>query len=71
MQWKIEEHTEFSTKIEDDPVELLEAIKGLMHDTVRAVYPMSLIMDALSKLLNVRQQEDEQLLDFVKRFKQH
>ena len=39
MQCRIEEHPEFETKIENDPVELLKAIKVLMHDPVRARYP--------------------------------
>ena len=70
MQSRIEEHPEFKTKIEDDPIALLEVIKTLMHDTVRAQYPLVSVTEALGRLLNVKQMENESLLDYVKRFKQ-
>ena len=63
MQSRVEEHPEFETKIEDDPLQLLEAIKALMHDTVRAVYPMVSMTDAFARLINSKQQDDEYLLD--------
>ena len=52
MQSRVEEHPEFETKIENNPIELLEAIKALMHDTVRAVYPMVSMTDAFARLIN-------------------
>ena len=70
MQARIEEHPEFETKIEDDPIQLLEVIKTLTHDTVRAQYPIASMTDAYTRFLNARQQENEFLLDYVKRFKQ-
>ena len=42
----------------------------MTHDTVRAVYPLTSITEALARLINAKQQENEFLLDFVKRFKQ-
>ncbi len=42
MQSRIEEHPDFESKIENDPIALLDAIKILMHDPVRAQYPMVL-----------------------------
>ena len=41
-----------------------------MHDTVRACYPYALLFDAITRLLNMRQQDHEHLNDYVKRFKQ-
>ena len=70
MQARIEAHPDFEAKIRNDPIALLEAIKELMHDPVRAQYPMAGMTDALKRLLNLRQAEDEQLLDYVKKFKQ-
>src|SRR4029079_12267359 len=70
MQSRIEEHPEFETKIENDPIELLKAIKTLMHDPVRAQYPLVSMTDALTRLVNVKQMDNEPLLDYVKRFKQ-
>ena len=34
MQNRIEEHLNFKTKIENDPIELLHAIRSLTHDMV-------------------------------------
>ena len=68
---KIKEHYGFASKIKDEPIELLEAIKTLMHDTVRAVYTMTSIVDELVRLLNMCQQDNKYLLDFVMRFKQN
>ncbi|HET7638102.1 MAG TPA: C2HC-type zinc finger protein, partial [Ktedonobacteraceae bacterium] len=70
MQSRIEEHPEFESKIEGNPIALLEAIKTLMHDPVRAQYPLVSMTDALTRLINVKQMENEPLLDYVKRFKQ-
>ena len=66
MQARIEEHPEFESRIEDDRIKLLETIKTLMHDTMRAIYPVVSIMEAFARLINVKQQEGEYLLDYVK-----
>ena len=50
MQSRIEEHPEFEMKIEDDPIELLDVIKTLTHDTVRAQYPIASMTDAYTRL---------------------
>jgi hypothetical protein len=70
MQHRIEEHPEFETVICDDPIELLNKIKVLMHDPVRAKYPFASLTEAISRMLNLKQSEDEGLLDYVKRFKE-
>ena len=66
MQNRIEEHPDFDSKIRDDPIALLEAIKTLMHDTVRAQCPMVSMTDSLARLINIRQWENEDLLEHVK-----
>ena len=70
MQAKIEEHPGFDSKIENNPIELLEAIKVLMQDSVRAVNPMIPLLDTMSRFVNIKQQENEYLLDYMKQFKQ-
>jgi len=47
MQSRIEAHPEFESKIRHDPIALLEAIKALMHDTVRSQYPYVSMTDAI------------------------
>lgn len=69
MQTRIEEHPDYESKIDDDPIALLEAIKTLMHDPVRAQYPYASLVSQLTAWLNMRQQPDEGLMDYVKRFK--
>jgi hypothetical protein len=70
MQSRIEEHPDFERLIEDDPIVLLEIIKTLMHDPVRAQYPFVGMVDSLARMINIQQLENEMLLDWVKRFKQ-
>ena len=48
-----------------DPIELLKAIKVLMHETARARYPLASLTDAFTRLINLRQMEHENLLDYV------
>ena len=69
MKTRIEEHPEYTTKIIDNPVTLLEKIKTLTHDTVRAQYPIASITEHLARWVNAKQQENENLTDYVKRSK--
>ena len=68
MQARIEHHPEYDSKIQDNPIELLEVIKSLMHNPVMAQYPK--MHEAVIRLINIRQYEGEALLDYVRRFKQ-
>jgi hypothetical protein len=70
MQNRVEEHPEFETTIRDDPKELLNKIKVLMHDPIRAKYPFAQLIKAISRMLNLKQSENKGLLDYVKRFKE-
>jgi hypothetical protein len=70
MQARIEQHPDYEAKLKNDPIAVLEAIKTLMHNSVRAQYPIVTVIDALGRLINVRQLENESLLDYMKRFKQ-
>jgi len=70
MQARIEQHPDFGDKIEDDPIALLEAIRECMHDTVRAQYPYVSVTDAIRRVLNMKQMENETLTDYVRRFKE-
>jgi hypothetical protein len=70
MQNRIEEHPDYETMIRDDRIELLDKIKMLMHDPIRAKYPYASLTEAMSRMLNIKQIESEGLLDYVKRFKE-
>ena len=45
MRTRIEEHPDYVTSILDNPIELLDKIKTLTRDTVRAQYPIALMTD--------------------------
>ena len=70
MQHCIEEHPDFESTIQNDPIELLEAIKIVMHDPIRAKYPYASLTEALMRTLNIKQLEHKSLIDYMKRFKQ-
>jgi len=70
MQVRIEEHRDFESTIQNDPIKLLKAIRVLMHDPARAKYPYTSMMEALLRALQyTKQTEDENLIDHVTRFK--
>jgi hypothetical protein len=70
MQNWIEEHPDFEAMIRDNPIELPNKIKLRMHNPVRAKYPYASLTEAISRMLNLKQSENEGLLDYVKRFKE-
>ncbi len=70
VQNRIEEHPDYENTIRDDPIELLTKIKVLMHDPIRAKYPFASLTEAMSRMLNLKQIENEGLLDYAKRFKE-
>ena len=70
MQHRVEEHPDYESKIRNDPIELLKAIKVLMHDPVRARYPFASLVESLERLINMKQGENEGLIDYTKRYKQ-
>ena len=43
-------------------------IKNMMHEPVRAQYPMFSVIEALIILINISQYENENFLDYVKIF---
>ena len=71
MQQRIEEHPDFDTTIEDDPIALLEAIKQLQHSPMRARHPMIPMVDAWTRFNNMKQYENEDLHGYATRFKQY
>ena len=66
---KIESRLDFKEKIENNPFELLQAIKKHSLNYQEKKYSMSVILDSLKTLLATRQKEGESLQDFTKRFR--
>ena len=70
MKAKIEEHPDFESRIEDNPVEAIKTIKLLMHENAQGSYIMASYLDAMVKFSNAKQHDNEELGDYVKRVKQ-
>jgi hypothetical protein len=69
IQDRITGHPEFKSKIENDPIKLLKAVEILINDPVRARYPYASMTKSITRFMTCRQQENESLTDYVKRFK--
>ena len=69
MQVRIQAHPDFD-KFKNDPIELMKAIKTLVHDPVRAQYPPGSMTAVLTKFLVLKQYDNESLLGYIKRSKQ-
>ena len=70
MQVALKELEHFEKKIQNDPLELLKEICTLMHMPIKARYPFMTLTENLSSFLNLRQAENESLLDYLERFEQ-
>ena len=71
MQNRIEEMSNFDSEIRNDPIKLLEVIKEKMYDPARAKYEFVSLTEAFSRLIvETKQEKDESLIDYTKRFKQ-
>jgi hypothetical protein len=69
MQTKIESKSDFSTIIKGIPIELLKVIKQYAFNYHEHRNEMSIILDAIQMLFNIKQKEGEPLQDYTKRFK--
>jgi len=69
MQNAIKEHPDFDSKIQDDPIELLKAIRTLAHNPVRATYPIITDTNTIVNLLGAKQRDEEVLFDWIAEFK--
>jgi hypothetical protein len=69
IQDRITGHPEFESKIENDPIKLLQAVKILINDPVRARYPFASITESITRFMTCKQLENKSLADYVKWFK--
>jgi hypothetical protein len=69
MKQKIESRVEFPQKIENNPIELLRAIKEYTQNFHEHCYNMSIVLDSLRSLMNLHQREVETLQDWTKQVK--
>ena len=69
MKDKIANLSNFETAIENDPIELLKEIKRNALNYQEYKYDMSILYDAFRHLLTTRQQDQESLQEYARRFK--
>ena len=65
----LEKMPNFRTIIRNDPLELLQHIKTLMHVPQRAKYPPLTLVEVLARYTKVRQGKNESLIDYLSRFR--
>ena len=70
IQSRIEAASSYESVIQDDPIEILKKIKIIMHDPEKSKYPFASLTEAMSRTINSKQYEKENLLEYTKRFKQ-
>ena len=66
---RIEEMAEH-TRIKDNPFKLLDEIKKKMYEAGRSKYCYVGLMDQIDRILNTKQEDGENLVEYTKRFKQ-
>ena len=69
MQVAIRELVDYETRTLDNPLELLIDVEKLMHVPRKAVYPTLALLETISSLLTLQQQEKEGLMSYLERFK--
>jgi hypothetical protein len=69
MQVKIESRNDFENRIKNNPIELLQAIKQHSLNFQEHRYEMSIILDVMKALINLRQRDQESLTDYTRGFK--
>lgn len=60
---------DFDTKVNKEPLVLLDRIEQLMHTPKRAKYPLLTILEILCNFLKCKQGEKKSLVDYMSRFK--
>ena len=68
MKSQIQQRKDFDTKIDNDPIELLQAIKQQALNYQKSIYVMEIIDNALVNFL-LRKQNDKLLYEYAQRFK--
>ena len=59
MQNRLQQHQDFNKKLKDDPIKTLKAMKILIYNLVKVVYPLEALTNALKNFLLTRQNKGE------------
>ena len=71
LQNRLEHRVDFTSKIENDPFELLAAIKEMMHTTSheKLIYPFETLWTSFTALFKLKQEKEEKLSDYYDKMK--
>ena len=69
IQFALKEMPDYDSNIKNEPLELLVRIEKLMHTPMKAKYPPLTLIEVLSSFLSLKQGDNEELLDYLSRFK--
>ena len=71
LQNRLEHRVDFTSKIENDPFELLAAIKEMMHTTShkKLIYPFETLWTSFAALIKLKQVKEEKLSDYYDKMK--
>ena len=61
---------DYKDKIINRPLVLLDKIRLLMHMPIRATYPIMSLIYEMSGLVNLRQKQNKDLLEYLEKFKE-
>ena len=70
MKARIEEQANYEARVKNQPRVLLEEISKKMYDPARDKYEYMSLTQTFKRLLATKQEDEEGLLDYTKRFKQ-
>ena len=70
MKARIKAQADYNTRIKGNVSNLLKDISCKMYDLIRSKYEYMSLTQLFKRLLNTKQEEDESLIDYMKRFKQ-
>ena len=69
LQHKLQAGKDFEEVIKGDPIKLLDVISEHSMSYVENKYPFSTALDAIKNYINLKQTDDESLVDYTRRFK--
>ena len=69
MKQNLEAKSEYLTKIKNDPFNLLKHVESLSYNYQESKYEMGIILDSIRTFINLKQKDDENLTNYLERFK--
>lgn len=68
LQSKLQSRADFESEIKGKPIALLNAIEEHATSYLENKYDAVIVIDSLRNMVNLKQKEDEDLVDFTRRF---